>query len=204
VPEDHLYDYSFPGEPWENVGNSAQLYGAGTLLLALGILARALGVISLPRSDGRRGVAAIVRIIEILIAILIAGSFVPYGAHALISGVTDTPSPLLRAYGAIGWVAVIGLPLLIVRWAFKSPAAIMACVFLVGTTGLGYYIATFHIAPILAGYVSHDTTPWTETVVAVWTAAAGFAMILAAADAAGRRARVVAKPAADAVVEERQ
>jgi hypothetical protein len=187
VPEDHLYDYSFPYGPWENIGTSAQLFGAGTLLLALGVLAMAIGVITLPSATAHRGVAVILGTAEIVIAVLVAGSFAISGAHALVSGVTGAPSPL-HQYGAMGWLALFGLILLIVRWGFKSPAAMMACVFLIGSTWLGHFIAAFQIAPILAGYVSHDTTPWTETVMAVWTAVAGVSMIFAAGQAARFRA----------------
>ena len=62
----------------------------------------------------------------------------------------------------------------------KPRSAMITCVFLLGSTALGYVLAAFLIAPIVAGEASHDTTPWTETVVAASTAAAGVAMILAA------------------------
>lgn len=187
VAEDHLYDYSFPHDPWENIGTSAQLFGAGTLTLAFGVLTMALGVVVLPRTVVRRSVAVIIGVVEIVLAILVAGSFGIAGAHALVSGVTGIPSPL-QQYGATGWIGIAGLMVLIVLWVFRSPAAMLACVFLMGTTGLGYFVAAFQIAPLVAGYVSNDTTPWTETVVAAWTAAAGFSMILAAKDAARRGA----------------
>lgn len=170
VAENHLYDYSFPYAPWENAGTSAQLFGTATLLLALGVLATAFSVAAIPRTPRRRIAAAI----DAALGILVAGSFAITGAHALISGITGTPSPLYE-YGALGWVAVVGLIILIVRWARRSPAAMMACLFLMGATGLGYFIAAFQIAPLLTGYASHDTTPWTETVVAIWTALAGTA-----------------------------
>ena len=89
-------------------------------------------------------------------------------------------------------VAVRGLaPAVIIlgaSWLRRSRAAVATCVFLVGSTGLGYFLAAFWIAPIFAGGVSYDTTPWTETVVAASTAAAGIAMILAARVSAHRRA----------------
>lgn len=79
----------------------------------------------------------------------------------------------------------------------------MACLFLIGSTWLGYFIATYQIAPIFAGYMSHDTAPWTETVVAVWTATAAVAMIFAAGDVARRRERSIVVHDADAVVPEK-
>lgn len=198
--EDHLVDYYFPMEPWENIGTAAQFFGAGTLILALGIPAMAFGALAMPRRITHdRAVAIILNVADIVIALLVAGSFAIHGAHALVSGITGTPSPL-HEYGALDWIGLVGLIALGMRWGFRSPAAMMACVFLIGTTSLGYFIAAFQIAPIFAGYVSHDTTPWTETIIAVWTAVAGVAMIFAAVDATRRGAQRAAGPVADAAV----
>lgn len=184
--EDHLFDYYFPVEPWENIGTAAQLFGTGTLLMALGVVPMVLGVVAIPRSTTRRGIVIIGNIVDVVLALLVAGSFAIHGAHALLSGLSDTASPL-QQYGTLGWVGLVGLIVLAVRWWRKSPAAMMACLLLIGSTGLGYYLAVFFIASLFAGYTSHDTTPWTETVIAAWTAAAGVAMIFAAVDSGSSR-----------------
>ena len=190
--EDHLFDYSYPIEPWESIGTAAQLFGIGVLLLAFGLVPMALGVITLPRPAP--GGSFLGNLIDVIVALLVAGSFALHGAHALLSGVSDTASPL-QQYATLGWVSLIGLCILAVRWWRRSAAAMMTSIFLIGSTGLGYYLAAFFVASLFAGYTSHDTTPWTETVIGGWTAAAGVAMIFAAVVAARSSHLFAGKPA---------
>ncbi|GAA1877718.1 hypothetical protein GCM10009715_25550 [Paeniglutamicibacter psychrophenolicus] len=177
--EDHLLDYSFPADPWEPIGTAAQLFGAGTLLQALGVLAMAVGVLAVPRvAPNRIGIVT-----EPVLALLVAAAFAVLGAHALISGINAAPSDLqhssvllpLMVWGGLG-----GMVALAWLWAGMSKAASVACVFLLGSNMFGGAIANFTIAAMIAGYVSHDTTPWLESVVAGSTAAAALAMIFAA------------------------
>jgi hypothetical protein len=177
--EDHLYDYYWPYAPWEPIGTAAEFFGLGTLVLAVGILVMTIGVVAIPRTAGSRGViVALLAIVEIVLASLVAGSFALHGAHALISGMTGVPSAL-RDSGALGWIGVLGLIILAPIWLRRSWAAAAACMFLIGSTGLGYFVAAFGIAPKFAGGTSHDTTPWTETVVAASAAATGAALLIA-------------------------
>lgn len=182
--EDHLFDYDYPGEPWESIGTAAQLFGMGTLLQAIAVLAMALSVLFLSGGAGPR--SDLISVVEVLLAIMLAASFGLYGAHALISGITDAPSLLQSAWGLglLGFPALIALAVL---WRRKSPAATITCIALIGSTIGGYILAAFFVAPIFAGYVSHDTTPWTESVIAVSTAVAGSAMLFAAGTAARRQ-----------------
>ncbi|MBG6237833.1 hypothetical protein IWX78_000788 [Mycetocola sp. CAN_C7] len=181
--EDHLYDYTIPMDPWVPIGTAAELYGAGVLLTALGILILPLSAWTGRRAFRYRGVAVAVFVGEFLIALLVAGSLSIDGAHALISGVSGSPSPL-QHWGALGWVSVIGLTVMAVLWR-GSRALMVACIFLLGSTFVGYLMATFVIAPMLSGG-SHDTAPWTETVVAASVAIAGVAMASAARPARQR------------------
>lgn len=173
--EDHLYDYSYPYDPWEPIGTAAELYGFGLLLTAVGVLVLPLGVAAMRRPRRRH---AVVAAIEILLAVLVACALGVDGAHALLSGLTGTPSPLQHS-GAVTWIAFVGLIALGVMWR-TSVAAMATCLFLLGSTGVGYLFATFVIAPLFAGGISHDTTPGTETVIAATTAAAGIAMLIGA------------------------
>lgn len=174
--EDHRFDYSYPADPWENLAAMAQLHGLGYLLLAAGVLA-------MGRTQVRSGPGT-----RILIA-MIAVPFALAGAHALLSGLLGVPSPLqvVALHWVLGLCEFVGLIVLGVRWLPWSPTAAVTCLMLLGATVPGYLFATFTIAPAIAGYASHDTTPWTETIVAGCTAGAAIAMLVLASDAAVRR-----------------
>ena len=188
--EDHLYDYFFPADPWESIETAAQLFGWGTLVQALGVAAMATGVVLLPRrAPGKRSAspnkaksAALARVGELLLAVVLAAWLGAVGWHALASGAAGTPSPLQHA-AMIGWLAVVALCILAARWMSALAPAAAACVFLLGSTWPGIVVATYMIAPVFAGGQSHDTSPWTETVMAATTAAAGISMLLAARSA---------------------
>jgi cytochrome bd-type quinol oxidase subunit 2 len=174
--EDGRFDYFYPSDPWENLGTTAQFFGAGILLLAVGVLALARAT---PRRPGRA---------TKIVALVTAVSFGITGVHALISGVMGVPSPLqslpvLLVLSLVGFVGLLALAALSAR---SSWPASLACIALLGSSLPGNLIAAFVIAPQIAGYESHDTTPWTETVVAASTAIAALAMLTAAASRSAR------------------
>ncbi|SEN81223.1 hypothetical protein E3O25_14290 [Cryobacterium sp. TMT1-3] len=181
--EDHRFDYSYPADPWENLGTTAQFFGLGLLLLALGI--RALARSAASRDSG----------FERMLTVATAASFGITGMHALVSGLMGVPSPLqfLPVQMLLSLIGFAGLIALSVRWLRVSWASSVACLLLLGVTLPGYIVATFQIAPALLGYQSHDTTPFTETIVAVSTAAAGVAMLVAAGMAERSRRRSAAR-----------
>ncbi len=189
--EDHLYDYFFPADPWEGIGTAAQLFGWGTLIQALGVAAMAAGVVLLPRRASAQGsagphrgmIAAFALAGELLLAAFLAAWFGAVGWHAIASGAAGTPSPLQHA-ATIGWLAVVALCVLGVRWMTALAPASAACFFLLGSTWPGIVVAMYMIAPLFAGGRSHDTSPWTETVMAATTAAAAISMLFAARSAA--------------------
>jgi hypothetical protein len=182
--EDHRLDYAFPADPWENVGTAAQLFGLGSILLALGVLAMAKTVSSAGSPARRWNEGGL----EGMLVVVAAGSFALTGLHALLSGIVGAPTllqhlPLQLLFGAVGFA---GLIILAGRWLRASWPTALACLLLLGSSLPGYLVATFTIAPAVAGYQSHDTTPWTETIVAVWPALAAVAMCGAAGWAARR------------------
>jgi hypothetical protein len=175
--EDGLFDYYYPSDPWENLGSTAQLSGAGTVLTALGVLAMA------------RAVPGGTALVDRALIVIVASSFGLSGTHALLSGLIGTPS-VLQALQLVPQLAgTVPLLLLGGRLMHRSWSGAISCLFLLGATAPGYLVATFIIAPAIAGYQSHDTTPWTETIVAVWMACAGVAMAVQAGSLAVSRRR---------------
>lgn len=178
--EDHRFDYSFPVAPWEPIGTAAQLFGAATLIQALGVLAMVVGVLVRPGAAAGRNVN--LGLAGVLFAVLVAAAFGIKGAHALISGVDGVPSGLQENVWLVRTLLLLelaGLIALAALWRPRFPAAMAACMFLLGSTVVGEILANYMIAPLFAGYGSHDTTPWFETVVAASTAIAAICMIFA-------------------------
>lgn len=170
--EDHRFDYTYPADPWEPLGTAAQVAGAGYVLLAAGVVAMARGATLRPGRSERALVA------------VVAGSFGIDGIHAVLSGLLGVPTPWQFAgmlQLVLSTAAAVCLVLLGVRWSRGRWPASVACVFLVGNTVPGYLFAAFTIAPIVTGYQSYDSTPWTETIVAAFTALAALALLAAAA-----------------------
>lgn len=180
--EDHLYDYFWPADPWGEVGTAAELLGAGLLLLAAGVVALAWAI---RRDDA---VWAVVAVVAVAVPTAITG------LHALVSGLSGVPTPL--QYGAIlvltGMLPFLGLIALGIRWRTRFPFAALACIPLLASTAPGYLFAAFTIAPAFAGYQSHDTTPWTETIVAVCTALAALPLVVGVAVSSRRAATAAA------------
>lgn len=173
--EDHVFDYVIPADPWVSVGSAATLFGlsyllAGGALVCLGVAGRAIG--------GRiKGILAV--------ALVAAAPFVLIGIHALVSGLSGVPTPvqhLVATYGAlfVGTFQVIVLIVFAVFIGYRSRIWAIGVLLLIGDTLFGYAGALFFVAPILVGYQSYDTTPWTEGVLAAATAAAAVAVCIGA------------------------
>lgn len=166
--EDHLYDYFWPADPWVPIGGAAELLGAGLLVLAAGIACLAWAA----TRSGTLWVKIAVIAVVVPTAVM--------GLHALSSGVAGAPSPLqngvILAFCAL--LPFVGLIALGIRWLRDdAPFAALSCIALLAPTGVGYLFATFTLAPVIAGYQSYDTTPWTETIVAVCTVLAAVPLI---------------------------
>ena len=173
--EDHLFDYVIPSDPWVSVGDAAALFGFGYLLIAASIVCIACA----SRRPRRRSAAIIVT------SAIAALPVVLFGAHAVLSGVLGMPSgfqQLLATYGALvfGVVQVAALIVLAALIVSRSWLWAVALLLLTGTSIAGYICASFVVAPIIVGYQSYDTTPWTEGVLAGSTAAAAILVVVGA------------------------
>ena len=197
--EDHLYDFTFPTEPSINIGSAALLWGIGTVLLAVAMAILAFVLVPVP--DPTRPVSSVraatrtSRLLALLVGLGLLG--IPTalaGIHAAVSGIAGSPSglALVLAGGVLpGLLEVAGLCFLLV-WALRrSWVTGVAVALLFGTTFIGYLAAAFAIGPMIVGYTSHDTTPWTEAVQAVCVAMT--ALALAVGSATHRLTRPIAE-----------
>lgn len=173
--EDHLFDYVIPADPWVSVGTAATLFGLaylliGAALVCLGFGARAIG--------GRiTGVLAT--------AMGAAAPFVLVGAHALVSGLSGVPSPVQYLIAGPGSLlfAVLQVIVVVLFAGFVAPRSwiwAIGVLLLLGVTVFGYIGAMLSVAPVLVGYQSYDTTPWTEGVLAANTAVAAVVICIGA------------------------
>ena len=174
--EDHRFDYTYPSDPWEPIGAAAQLSGLGMVLLGAGIIVLAVAV----RPTSTAG-----RVVTLVACVAAALPFVLFGAHGALSGLSGTPSPLVWAVTGTAMIVamvaqIIGLATLAIVSAIRSITLSVATAILIAVTPVGYLAASFLVAPVIAGYQSFDTTPWTETVLAAWTAAAALFVVIGA------------------------
>jgi hypothetical protein len=175
--EDHRYDYGMPSGSWEPIGTAAQVHGAGLILLAAGVAA--FGWV-LPRGRRRLKASSIVAIA--VPSLLLGINGVIAGLTGQVTGIGDVTA-FLSLVNLLGFV---GLAALVSDATTTRRAEAWVGAFLFGSSPVGYFIATFVIAPILHGDTSYATTPWTETVIGTTTAAAGLAALLAALPAPAR------------------
>lgn len=170
--EDHLFDYVLPVEPWVSIGSAAILFGIGYVLVAVAIVCLGFGC----RAVRGSGSAP-------LIAAVVAGApFLAVGTHAALSGALGSPSPLAHlmpvGFTVLGALQVAGLIVTAVMAASRSRGWAVGLIVLTTTSVYGYILAGFQIAPVLAGYQSYDTTPWTEGVVAGFTLLAAIPILI--------------------------
>ncbi|WP_243057835.1 hypothetical protein [Nocardioides sp. SR21] len=159
--QDHSYDYLVPGDPWTPVGQAAQLAGAGLLLLACA--AMLLPRLVAPSLPG---------LVRWPLAAISAASLGLLGAATLLSGST----------GDVVTVPFVGAAALV--WVLAWPAGLTLCAGVEAVRspgprarwGLASAIAVGCSTPIpvllmwgpiaAGGYVSYDTTPWSEATMA--------------------------------------
>lgn len=172
IRQDHLYDFEAPIGPWESIGDAALLQG-----LAYGCLAAVLLVAPLtllPRY--RLGGLVSGLVLSLPVVALAAGGVASAAAGEAVTFVGQRPIVILVAALAPLWLFALAL-LTIDRATGRAPwgdAGIF--VLLALATPMGVFV----LAPLLIGYSSHDTVPWSEAVGGVlWIVAGGLAMVSA-------------------------
>jgi hypothetical protein len=184
--QDHLYDYVAPTAPWVPVGDAALLAGVAMTLLAIGVTL--LPWLWLPR----RPLVCLAVAVPALAVLLVGGLTWSAGLSHEIPAVEIVPAILAWSFG---------LPLVLAAAAATSRDdhtaqwttrwRVVVSVLIAMATPLGEVM----FAPILFGYLSHDSTPWTGAVTgallvtagcAVWPATSGPRRPTAARTSAGR------------------
>lgn len=174
IAEDHLYDYFFPTDIWVNFGTVTAQYSLAALLLMIGMISLTLGVLLQTTVAPKQRI-----LLECSLSAVVVAWFGISSLHVYLSGITGNPS-VMQHWGLLGALATIAGAALAILWWGRAPVAALGSCLLMGSTVVGYMIAFVVFAPIFAGYISHDTTPWTESIVAATTAVAALAAILAA------------------------
>ncbi|HJX77107.1 hypothetical protein [Glutamicibacter sp.] len=174
--ESDQYDYYLPYGEFFPLANTGFPLGIAMILQALALLCllAALGAL-------RERTSRAVLFTALLLGVLAALGFALQGLHALLSALERQPSALLDSQLfslalLIGFLALCALSILCF---FSIPLLGLAAAFLLGSTLVGYYLSSYLLTALLTGYVSHDTTPGTETTVALSTAAASITMLAA-------------------------
>lgn len=177
--QDDRYDYTAMREPWVPLGNAAELAGVSYAALAL-----AVGLLPwlLLRSRTRLAWAT---------SAVLGGTLIPLAAAQWASGRAGevVASPLLVPVG-LSWALLWPLVVLAVLClpsrpgdptALQQGARVLLATLLCLSSPFGQFLA----APVMVGYVSHDTAPWTEATTGLLLIAAS----LAAWPATARRRR---------------
>ncbi len=154
------YDYLYVAAPWTPVGHAAELGGLALLLLAGA--AALLPFVLLPGWRLR---------FRLPLAAVPAASLALLGVQGLASGVTGRVVSVPLTWPAV-LVWSFAVPVVLVLWVAavlqsdpdrRTAWGLALAVVLVASTPLPVLLV---LGPIAVDYVSHDTTPWSEAVMA--------------------------------------
>lgn len=163
------YDVAPPGESWIPIGTSAPLMGAGYALLAL-------AAIGLFRTVVPTWWAWVVgALCAVPFALLAATTFASAAAGHTVELRGTTASLHLLAYA---WPVALGVFLLagtVASSGLRGGSIVAAAGLLLLASPVVLYVT----AALVTGYVSHDTSPWTQAIGGAFTLLAGVALLLA-------------------------
>jgi hypothetical protein len=151
--QSHTYDFVVPSAPWVPVGHASVLAGLSLLLLGLGVTG-----LPLLLRPGRRPALAWLLCAVLGLSQLLAG--VSTVASGLLGRPVGEPGTPFVAFVWLGWPVALTLTSILMVGRVRRPAAgwLLLIVLLTASTPL----AELFMAPIVTGYVSYDTTPWSE------------------------------------------
>ncbi|MCC2334250.1 hypothetical protein [Cellulomonas wangsupingiae] len=157
--QDHEFDYLSVSAPWTSLGDAAQYAGVGMFLLA--------------------GAAAVLPFVlagralrfQVPIAVMVAGSLTILGVEVWWSGVTGQPQTAPGS-SAAALVWALGVPLLLGAWWLRESMradgdGMRWTSALAGALMAAAPLPVLLLGPLAVGYVSHDTAPWSDAVIAV-------------------------------------
>jgi peptidoglycan/LPS O-acetylase OafA/YrhL len=175
VRQDHLYDFLAPSDPWQPVGDAAQLAGWSLLVLALSFALLPWALTG--RRPGRFSAVALVGAVVALVAV---------GVATLRSGITGAAvQPFLSDWALYLWVLLP--PALLVRWAFAARGWAVAAANVL-------FLSTPLVAAFSYAVGSYDARPWWEAVSGAFIATAGGCLWADAAFRGRFRSRKPADP----------
>ena len=194
--EDHAFDYFLSQEPFIAIPGTSVPFGIGMLIQAAGVLCLVACLLAMQPPTAR-----LRRILQFGLGFIAALGTAMICYQALRTGLDGVPFTPLSASGlaiAVYLAATVALIALCLSSPVNWPYFGVSFFCLLGTTIPGYLVTYLIIAPAVLSYGSHDTTPGTETLLAVSTGLAGLAMLLALAAIVfrGKRAEALASRAA--------
>lgn len=160
--QDHLYDFVLPTDPWEPVGDAAQLAGWSLL-----VLAPAFVLLPWALTGRRPGIVSTAALVGAVMALGAVG--VATLRSGLAGSVVPTNIDVLALYA---WLL---LPLgLLVRFSVAARGWPLAATVLL-------FLATPLVATFTYAVGPYDAQPWWEGTSGVLTATAGLCLLVAAA-----------------------
>ncbi|PYF96833.1 hypothetical protein SAMN05216184_11751 [Georgenia satyanarayanai] len=161
------YDYAPPGESWIPIGTSAPLMATSYVLMALAVL----GLFRTARAGWWTWVVGAV----------FALSFGLVAAEIFASASTGSAVSLPAT--VVTWPVLAGLwpcaLLVLGATGLDRPGPAWPLVVVAACLALASPLALYFTAAIVANYMSHDTSPWTQAIGGVLTVVAGFALLRA-------------------------
>lgn len=166
--QDHQYDFLLPSEPWVPIGAAAQVGAAALVLLSLALL-------FLPWLLAGPHRPAVTLTLGAVLAATMLTIAVTTGRSGLSGRVVEVPG-----LAWVVWLWLLAPCALFIAWIVGEVGESrpgtrwrLAVVVLVSaSTPFG----EFFFASALLGYLSYDTTPWSEAVSGVCLVAAGLAL----------------------------